>query len=620
MIPSFYSLAGSWFFLLLIPLILFYFLKLKRPRIEIPSLVLWQQILQDSRVNSPFQRFRKHFLLLLQILLLCCAVIALMQPFTRGKDSSVNIPILIDVSASMGAETENGTTVLEEAKKEAGNLISGLLPGQKACIITFGSSARKRTPFTDNRKILMDELDRISVRHVESDTENVLRLVQALAQNNAVDRVRLFSDGNIPPQAGFDLPFYIDYQKVGSPLMNMGISALSAQRSGEMSWALLVKLSGSADAAGTGTVRVLQDGAETASEIFSMKGGGEIDMIFDMESSRASSVTVRLEVNGRDSIAADNTAYIELPALRPLSVYVSENLHVFRRALEPMKGVVLFSTDDGTGAFDLAISDKTGNPDVRALTRFFVGVIPDALESNISISNEADEVVDWNRHDPVLKYVSFSDLMILKRPKTAEGFGESGYENYGFSILVHGTEGPFLLKRDEAGTSEYYMLFDPLESTLPYRVAFPVMISNLVSLTRRNAGLAEVEGIRTGVLPDFTFREGDRITVTDPSGKKTEFGPLENGILSGVSAPETGEYLLEVNGTAAGKVGAGLLSGRETAMKSVHTLEFGEGLTVEASENEASTDRSLWPMAAMITFLFMLAEWWYFHKPSIGGA
>ena len=97
MIPAFYALVNAWYLLLLVPLIVFYFLKLKRPRLEIPSLVLWQQALRDQRVNSPFQRFKKHLLLLLQILLILALVLAAMQPFRRGDERVRNLPVLIDV-------------------------------------------------------------------------------------------------------------------------------------------------------------------------------------------------------------------------------------------------------------------------------------------------------------------------------------------------------------------------------------------------------------------------------------------------------------------------------------------------------------------------------------------
>ena len=102
--PGFVNLFGAWFLLALIPLIILYFLKLRRPKMEVPSLALWQSVVNDQRVNSPFQKFRRNLLLLLQLLLLGLLVLALMQPFLPAKAATAEyLPILIDCSASMSA-------------------------------------------------------------------------------------------------------------------------------------------------------------------------------------------------------------------------------------------------------------------------------------------------------------------------------------------------------------------------------------------------------------------------------------------------------------------------------------------------------------------------------------
>ena len=59
---TFTALSSAWLFLLTIPVVVFYFLKLRRPRRVVPSLVLWRQVLADQRVNSPFQRFKRNIL------------------------------------------------------------------------------------------------------------------------------------------------------------------------------------------------------------------------------------------------------------------------------------------------------------------------------------------------------------------------------------------------------------------------------------------------------------------------------------------------------------------------------------------------------------------------------
>src|SRR6201986_3189872 len=132
MLPAFTSLGSAWLFALLVPLIAFYFLKLKRPRVAIPSLVLWRQVLNDQRVNSPFQRFKRNLLLLLQLLVLACLVLAAMQAFWgTGAGCAKYLPILIYCSASMGAiDKPGGVSRLDAAKAEARKIVDNLLSEQ----------------------------------------------------------------------------------------------------------------------------------------------------------------------------------------------------------------------------------------------------------------------------------------------------------------------------------------------------------------------------------------------------------------------------------------------------------------------------------------------------------
>ncbi|HVW00720.1 MAG TPA: BatA and WFA domain-containing protein, partial [Planctomycetaceae bacterium] len=152
--PGVNAPASAWLFAMLIPLVIFYFLKLKRPRVEIPSLALWRQVMNDQRVNSPFQRFKRNILLLLQILLLLCVAAAAMQPFIpSGAERAQYIPVLIDCSASMGAlDKPGGQTRLEEAKARVGEMIDNLLSDQRMSLVAVDASARRLSEFTNNKR------------------------------------------------------------------------------------------------------------------------------------------------------------------------------------------------------------------------------------------------------------------------------------------------------------------------------------------------------------------------------------------------------------------------------------------------------------------------------------
>ena len=104
MLPGFFAPLMSLLALMALPIVVFYFLKLRRQRLEVSSLVLWQQVLSDSRVNAPFQKFKRNLLLLLQLLMLAMLVLAAMQPYWKSDaERAQRVSILIDCSASMAA-------------------------------------------------------------------------------------------------------------------------------------------------------------------------------------------------------------------------------------------------------------------------------------------------------------------------------------------------------------------------------------------------------------------------------------------------------------------------------------------------------------------------------------
>ena len=100
------------------PLLLLWFLKLRRLRTPVSSQRLWREAIEDMRANAPFQRLRWRLLLVLQIVILLLIALAIARPRVQGAgESGQRTILLIDTSGSMCAvDTSDGRTRLEHAK------------------------------------------------------------------------------------------------------------------------------------------------------------------------------------------------------------------------------------------------------------------------------------------------------------------------------------------------------------------------------------------------------------------------------------------------------------------------------------------------------------------------
>jgi hypothetical protein len=616
---GFQALSHLWLLTLLAPLVLFYFLKLKRPRAEIPSLVLWRQVLQDHRVNSPFQKFKRNLLLLLQILLLLFLILAALQPFWRGGPAkNRRLPVLVDCSASMGAlDKPDGVSRLAEAKRRVREMIDGLASDEELCLISFDNTPRKLTGFTNNKRLLRDALDQIGVADVASDLEQALRLVQALGRSEPFDEVLLFSDGNFPPRVNFDLSFKLNYQRLAPAGPNLGITALSAQRAVAGGWDVFVQIEGSAEAEGNTAVELFEDGNSIANERITVARGRAQRMVFQTKGDHAASLRVQLTPDGFDSLASDNTAYLDLPVSRPLRVFVPKSLVSYRLALQGVPGIQLFpqaTGDETSGAFDLVMSDRPQDMEITARTRLSVGFIPPDLQRFIEIGTNGSTVVDWRRDAPVLQHVQLADLVVLDQPRFAANAGEGDLENLNYEVLIHGQRGPLLVRKQDSDALRFALLFHTDHSTLPYRVGFPIFVANIVQAALDHAGLAEALAYRTGVLPPLALTPHGRYQIQTPEQTTEPVMADDHGMVSGVAAPRAGYYSILENGAQRRRVGACLLSPSETALAGVAQIEFNERLQVAAAAAVLKTDRPFWPTLLLGALGVMVVEWWFFQK------
>ncbi|MEM7383382.1 MAG: BatA and WFA domain-containing protein [Verrucomicrobiota bacterium] len=626
-LPGFLNVPAAWLFLLIPPLVAFYFLKLRRPKARIPSLVLWQQVINDQRVNSPFQKFKKNLLLLFQLLLLLFLILAAMQPFLPARnDRGDRLPLLIDTSASMGAlDKPGGRSRLEEAKEKAREVIDGLLRGQEISLLSISDRARQHTGFTDDKRELLEALEAMELHDVPSRIEDGFRMAQALSRSNRFEEILFLSDGNVDSQAALDLPFRVDYRQLEKGGTNLGITACAARRTRSGDWDVFVEISasGTTDLSGLLTLEVVEDGASRELENKTITASPETGAraLFRVDGDASSFLRVTIEADDFDSLPSDNIAYLTLEQSRPLRVLVPESLLAYRHALSALPNLELIdpvTAEPGIEA-DLLFSESEDDIDqLSARVACFIGFVPPALQALVSIEEENSQIVDWRRDAAALQHVDLAEVILIDQVVRAAGADASDFGDAGFEILIDGERGPVLLRSESSEQLTYALLVHTQRSTLPYCVGFPVFVANLVQRAKLLSGLAESQGPQTGILPELMASAGESFSVRGPGAFSSKGQADEGGLLKGIAAPRSGLYRLE-SAKRSITTGAALLDGKESRLEAGTELQFNE-YAVTASEGRVRTDKPLWWPLAFLALGFLLVEWWYFQRRPGGWA
>ncbi len=325
----------QWTILAMVPpaIVALYFLKLKRRPVEVPSTYLWKRSIEDLHVNSIWQRLKNNLLLLLQLLVLLLAAFALLRPHWRGEELIGNrFVLLVDNSASMQA-TDVAPSRLDEAKRQALEVIDQMESGDSAMVVSFSDAAGTRVEqtFTDNRAELARAIESIQPTPRRTDIIEALRVAAGLANpgrsssditDYQVAEARpatllIFSDGCFDEVQGFELGNLEPvYHPIGDPKpANVGIAAFSVGKNEVQPQRLqaFARLENSGPEDVDVSVEMLLDGVLKNYDTLRVPAGEGRGVAFPL--TPIDSGVLHLKVKTRDHLAVDDEAWC--PVNRP---------------------------------------------------------------------------------------------------------------------------------------------------------------------------------------------------------------------------------------------------------------------------------------------------------------
>lgn len=652
------------------PLLLLYFLKLRRREVVVPSTLLWQRAVKDLQVNAPFQRLRRNLLLLLQLLVLAALALALSRPTLMYEaPTGRRVVILIDRSASMAArDGTGGRSRLEEAKARAGTLLQGLPRGAQAMVIAFDDRAEIIHPFSADTAALRRAVERIA----QTDRRTQLRQAYQLADAQGAMRaglvqdaetieppeVYVYSDGRALDEQALSLRGRVRFVRLGSETTgNLAVVAMSARRNFERPTEVqvFVRLANFGPEAAETDVQLTVNGqltrvsrvnlpperwsperrreAEAAGAVFREA------MEFVVELPDAALVRVEQMNKLIDALPADDAVSLVVPPPRQLSVAMvtdGGNPYLLRlidalplrspRVLAPPEYERLVAgagrADAVTGRVDstaeLFIFDGYRPQRLPPAGHFlYFGVLPAGLRLTAEsreglpvVDGQPFTVLDWQRDHPIFRGLSLSALVgqdALRLKPAPES-----------EVLAESPQGPLVVLHREGRSVHLVVAFNPMQSNWPLRASYPVFVLNALQFIAASSDLSVRPSYRPGdapVLPGSVVAGlvGRQLTVLHEGA--TPYATLRvppEAALQELTLPSlegVGVYRLEPAPEGFEQLAVNLLDANESNVLPAATAPGGVGETVAAAGTSPPRTEVWWWLVVAAAIPLLLLEW-----------
>lgn len=590
--------------------VVFYLLKRKRVVRLVPSTLLWQRFLAESQASAPFQRLRKNWLLILQIILLTLAVLSLTRPYfmTKAKPAELRV-VILDSSASMEA-TDESPSRFEKARQEALKWVDGLSGNDQMVILQAGAITEVKQSATSEKSALRRALMACAPSDSPTRLVPALKMAESLVRDRKGAEIHLFSDGAVPELSEFEnkaLPLV--YHKVGKSCNNVGITALDVRANPENASqrALYVSVANFSSHRVDTDLELRFDGQLLETRPLTIESNESSPQIFVTTQARDGVFNARLTI--KDDLAADNEASIVSLLPKPVKILlVTHGNRLLEKALRAAPNVELSTASDltdGGAAFDFVVLDNV------VPTMWPTGNVLAFHEANTNwvegiTSLEGPPIVDWKSNHPLLRYSGFDNVQVMssltgKLPTWAVP-------------LVEAPQSPLIMAGELDGRRIVWVGFDVLESNWPLRVSFPIFIANAVEWLNP----ASVKTAQLLVKAGDPFRlalttpvKSAQVTLPDHTVKTLSLDPGAKEIVVG-DTYQQGVYRLRA-GTNDTVFCVALLDANESNIQPRDELKLGQYTKVPATAVQQA-NLELWRSIAAVALVVLLFEWWWYHR------
>jgi hypothetical protein len=598
--------------------VVLYILKLRRRGIQVAFAPLWRQASGQKQTNTLFSQLKRWLSLLVQLMILALLVLALGDPRGAGAMKAArSIVVLIDASGSMKA-VDVSPSRIEEAKRQVKDLAGKLSAHDRMLIVQLDVAVTPLSAFTNDIAQLTAAIDQVRATDTVANVEAGLLFAHDSLQGLQHAELIVVSDGTV---ADFHARskvlaadnYRVSFLPVGKERDNVAITQFSVRRyplDKSRSEAML-EVSNLGPQPARVKLTLIGDDDPLESVEISLAAGERVPRFYRDLASVDQRIEARISLlQGQDWLPADNHAFALVPERRRTKVaLVSPGNSYLEAALlldEYLEVTVLKPADPVPPIqFDVAILDGVSTPQaLSAQALLYLNVQTAPVQRGATISDFGFDA--WEKTHPALRYLALENVQVSR------GFAlKPGAED---KVIGRSDQGPLLVSGVRDGRPFLALGFDPRDSDIVLRPAWPLLLLNAVDYFAKEDS-QYLSSYRTGETWHLVVPEDiDSFEVQHPDGDRQRLVAHDGQlVLRGTSS---GYYQIASLGSDAfaSRIAANLMDVDESTI-TPFTHRRADSAALPAPQGfQVGAREQLWIYLVLAVFLISVIEWLTYHK------
>ncbi len=610
--------GALWILLSAIPVLLFYFLRMRFRRQPVSSNYIWNRLRKENQKGKRFQ-FRSILLLILQIMIVLALTAAAAEPVLNQLSmSKPGVVFLMDASASMmtmDIASTNGASVTmksrwEEALERLNGEIKKLPRGTEIAVFDCSAVAEKIGEADNNFSALLNKLK--NNRPDESgfqETEVANGLEAWLRIRNKNWKAVLITDG------GLDLGgqrisavFNGNIQSilVGSSGEDLGVTGLRLQPDGEVNFTAL----NGYDSDRTARITLEKDGQRLTETGISLRPGRSRQSIKIPAPVNPGLYTIKLDGNS-DSFPADDRYSLFYRSPDKIQVLLAGQDNPFLKAALSHPGIELTLVKDfkslnaDPASWDLTIADQVSIPTNWSGNMLCFNTLPPDSPVYLSIPVEGSITAVDSSH-PLLRFtdlknwnISYGNSIKLSLP----------FHELTARVLASVDEKPILAAWEKNGNHYAVFGIDLNYTDIGLSPSFPVFLQNYIRWCVPQSGNDLAYTLNAGETASFKISPEWKLKNEKELIKQKKIFIKRNGSMITIHLLNTGIFPWEEglnHGFIAVNLPAGEMDLSPIPLRINKTPDYIESKPV-------NQDKSIvfWPL--LILLVLLIAEWFFWR-------